>query len=157
MFRFAGVFALFFVVACGGEETDLYCEGGRCLCSNGEDIDEDFVCDGDNDCDNWDDERGCPGTRIPRMNCVGDDCLCRTGEVIPARWICDGDNDCGDFEDEQGCRIPDYDSGGSSYSGGSGGSGSSSGGYSSDPCAGLSGAAFCICATNDIGFCSRNY
>ncbi len=80
------------------------------------------MCDGDNDCRDWQDEDGCPGVNIPRMDCEGDRCMCRAGREISIGWICDGDNDCGDWEDEDGC--PGFESGGSSSGGSSGGSSS---------------------------------
>ena len=108
-------FLTFALLALTGCKTgpDLPCSEGRCLCSNGDSIREEQICDGDNDCDNWEDERGCPGVRIPSLPCVDGDCYCDSGEVIHDYWVCDGDDDCGDGQDEDGCRIPDEASSGS--------------------------------------------
>jgi hypothetical protein len=47
------------IAGCGSG--DLYCEGdGGCWCDNGEWISEDWICDGDNDCGDFQDEEGCP-------------------------------------------------------------------------------------------------
>merc|ERR1712227_776382 len=83
-------------------------------CTNGDVTSQDYVCDGDNDCDDCSDERGADCDRP----CVeglwtpdayssyydysyGADAFeCENGEVTSQDYVCDGDNDCGDCSDE---------------------------------------------------------
>jgi low density lipoprotein-related protein 2 len=97
---------------CRADGPNLPCTGNECTCDSGETIDREWICDGANDCGDWQDEEDCPGR--PRLACEGDDCTCDSGKVIDRGWICDGDNDCGDGQDEEGCRETD---GGSSSDG----------------------------------------
>ena len=65
-------------------------------CNNTITIQDNWVCDGDNDCGDNSDEIGC--------SCSSSEARCGEGATrscIPERWICDGDNDCGNNNDEQ--------------------------------------------------------
>jgi hypothetical protein len=75
--------------ACFGDPGD----GPMFDCGGGESVPEEWVCDGEADCENGSDEQqNCPA---PFM--------CANGEQIPADWQCDGEDDCGDNSDEQNC------------------------------------------------------
>lgn len=48
-------------VGCGNDGPSMRCEGGDCWCeASGRSIPERWLCDDDNDCGDWQDERGCP-------------------------------------------------------------------------------------------------
>ncbi len=93
-------------------------------CGSGSKVPEDFVCDGESDCqDGSDEQQNCPppfmcedGTELSEYSvCDGfDDCAgaedesdcpdpfaCGDGIEIPAEWVCDDDRDCEDGSDEQ--------------------------------------------------------
>ncbi|XP_041365332.1 low-density lipoprotein receptor-related protein 4-like [Gigantopelta aegis] len=72
----------------------LYPCGGHCIC-----IPLQWVCDGDDDCEDRHDELTC-GV-LP--TCPGDDITCDNGRCVKRDWLCDSDNDCGDDSDELGC------------------------------------------------------
>jgi hypothetical protein len=63
----------FFAPGCASDGPAITClDDGDCYCSaSGELIDESWLCDGDNDCGDWEDERGCPGVRIADLPCEG--------------------------------------------------------------------------------------
>ena len=94
-------FLMFLFSGCADDGPAMWCSDGECWCDNSERfIDESYLCDGDNDCRDWQDERGCPGVRIAKLPCVGLDCFCDDGEIIPSSWLCDDDPDCSGGEDE---------------------------------------------------------
>ncbi|CAH1786568.1 unnamed protein product [Owenia fusiformis] len=57
-----------------------------------------WVCDGDNDCDQANDEARCD-----RPTCSSNQYTCDNDKCIRKDWKCDGDNDCGDNSDELNC------------------------------------------------------
>nr|KAG5685933.1 hypothetical protein BaRGS_028659 [Batillaria attramentaria] len=65
-------------------------------CSNGQCIEQEWLCDTENDCGNNEDEIGCPV-------CGDIDFQCSNGQCIQQEWLCDTENDCGNNEDEIGC------------------------------------------------------
>ncbi|XP_030833338.1 uncharacterized protein LOC755356 isoform X3 [Strongylocentrotus purpuratus] len=60
-------------------------------------IDE-FVCDGDDDCFNGEDELNCTSTPLPCVQCDSD------WSCVYDSWICDGVADCYNGEDEADCN-----------------------------------------------------
>lgn len=68
-------------------------------CSNDRCVSTDAICDGDNDCGDASDERGCSTT----PSCAGNEFTCANDRCVSSASRCDGDNDCGDGSDEAGC------------------------------------------------------
>jgi hypothetical protein len=58
-------------------------------CMDGAEIDAGWVCDGEADCANGEDEAMC--------------FTCADSSVIPTEWVCDTEADCAGGEDEQSC------------------------------------------------------
>jgi hypothetical protein len=66
------------------------CGDGRCLPAS-------WICDGELDCGNGSDERGCA------PSCDASRYQCQAGQCLPGSWRCDGEDDCPDGDDEWGC------------------------------------------------------
>uniref|UniRef100_A0A8C5WSN8 Basement membrane-specific heparan sulfate proteoglycan core protein n=1 Tax=Laticauda laticaudata TaxID=8630 RepID=A0A8C5WSN8_LATLA len=75
------------------------CRKEEAMCSNGQCIRRDFLCDGERDCTDGSDELHC-GTPSP---CEPNEFRCRNGHCALTLWRCDGDNDCADGSDELDC------------------------------------------------------
>lgn len=73
------------------------CAPNEFQCSNRSCLAAVFVCDGDDDCGDGSDERGCadPACGPREFRCGGDG-----GACIPERWVCDRQFDCEDRSDE---------------------------------------------------------
>jgi len=69
-----------------------------------------YVCDGSNDCGDYEDEQNC--TTIKIHGCRTGQTACRNGEeitkCIPSSYLCDGDNDCEDGQDELNCNYNNH-------------------------------------------------
>lgn len=118
---FSFVVVALVVPGCADDGPSMWCENGDCLCdASGRWIPESWLCDGDNDCRDWQDERGCPGVRVPELPCHGLSCWCGGGREIASDEVCDGTSDCDGGEDERGCRTGSSEGGGSSGGGSSG-------------------------------------
>jgi len=66
-----------------------------------------FVCDGESDCNNGEDEQDCPDQICAEFSCPSglanyDD---SGNNCVPHDVVCDGRYDCNDGEDEQGCPV----------------------------------------------------
>ena len=72
-------------------EAECIAELDTFTCADGERIPEDWVCDGDEDCESGSDELGCPTF------------TCGSGGTIPRDERCDFEVDCEDGSDEEGC------------------------------------------------------
>uniref|UniRef100_A0A665TVD1 Uncharacterized protein n=1 Tax=Echeneis naucrates TaxID=173247 RepID=A0A665TVD1_ECHNA len=84
--------------------------GGRdhFLCATGICIPQKLVCNGYNDCDDWNlsDERNCGETHTDTQDFYfGEhhEHRCGDGRCVSRNWLCDGDNDCLDKTDELNC------------------------------------------------------
>ena len=70
-------------------------------CGNGNCVDSEYHCDGDNDCGNGRDEADC--NRVP-IECPSGHWRCPHFELcIRDHWLCDGEEDCPDGSDEVNC------------------------------------------------------
>jgi len=65
------------------------------LCSTGECIQLNFLCDGNPDCINGQDELNCQNHTCHHM-----EFRCKSGTCIAIAWECDGEIDCVDGSDE---------------------------------------------------------
>nr|XP_033778769.1 basement membrane-specific heparan sulfate proteoglycan core protein isoform X4 [Geotrypetes seraphini] len=78
---------------------DRPCRRDEARCPNGQCIPRDYLCDGERDCRDGEDELNC-GTTSP---CEPNEFKCRNGRCALKLWRCDGDDDCGDRSDEINC------------------------------------------------------
>ena len=85
-------------------------DGEMFTCDNGNEVPEDYVDDGDNDCGDWSDE--------PNNGDNGEQYFdCDNGNQVPAGYYNDGDNDCGDWSDEPNHSGDDDNGMGDGHSG----------------------------------------
>ncbi|CAC5409320.1 Prostasin,Trypsin,Transmembrane protease serine 9,Transmembrane protease serine 11D,Cationic trypsin,Serine protease 33,Transmembrane protease serine 7,Cationic trypsin-3,CUB and peptidase domain-containing protein 1,Transmembrane protease serine 5,Anionic trypsin,Tryptase,Plasminogen,Anionic trypsin-1,Trypsin-1,Trypsin I-P38,Trypsin-10,Transmembrane protease serine 2,Trypsin I-P1,Serine protease 55,Chymotrypsin-like elastase family member 2A,Coagulation factor XI,Anionic trypsin-2,Trypsin-3,Plasma kallikr len=70
-------------------------------CLNGVCVSFQWVCDGENDCENLKDEENCT---VKYTQCGNSEFRCDDGSCIPAKWRCDNNDDCGDNSDEHDCE-----------------------------------------------------
>lgn len=70
-------------------------------CLNGVCVSFQWVCDGENDCANLQDEENCT---VKYTQCGNSEFRCDDGSCIPAKWRCDNNDDCGDNSDEHDCE-----------------------------------------------------
>ncbi|KAI2649718.1 Low-density lipoprotein receptor-related protein 1 [Labeo rohita] len=76
----------------------------RFKCQNNRCIPLRWLCDGDNDCGNDEDESN---STCSARTCPSNQFACSSGRCIPVSWTCDLDDDCGDRSDEpQSCAYP---------------------------------------------------
>ncbi|KAH3888381.1 hypothetical protein DPMN_012414 [Dreissena polymorpha] len=89
---------------CNGDKSECDCvevdkfSCGDCVC-----IPRNLVCDGQPDCDNGQDEKGCVAQSVTHSHCPIDHYTCWNLQCVKKNWVCDGDNDCGDNSDELMC------------------------------------------------------
>ena len=76
------------VADCPLSEDENSCGWDVYFCYGGQGIDLDYMCDGELDCPNGDDEIDCPVF------------VCEGGEEIPDAWYCDGVVQCVNGDDE---------------------------------------------------------
>merc|ERR1719328_285048 len=75
------------------------CDEGKVLCSDGSwCIREDYICDGEADCDDGGDEAYCDSACDKGWVECSDGSFC-----IQEKWKCDGEADCTDGGDEANC------------------------------------------------------
>uniref|UniRef100_A0A2C9K4U4 Uncharacterized protein n=1 Tax=Biomphalaria glabrata TaxID=6526 RepID=A0A2C9K4U4_BIOGL len=75
------------------------CGANQHQCQNGACIQEEWVCDTQEDCTDKSDEVNCA------TDCSGEHQFkCTNNRCIAKEFQCDGDNDCGDMSDEIDCR-----------------------------------------------------
>ena len=74
------------------------CTASSFRCDSGNCIPQQWVCDGDADCDGGSDERDCQA--LMSRTCQPSQHRCGNGNCLPAEWKCDGDPDCSDMSDE---------------------------------------------------------
>ena len=81
----------------GGQTCEFECGDGYC-------ISQDWVCDGNPDCNEGEDEYGCEGSG---SGCDG--YTCSDGSCIPSLYVCNTFEDCPNGEDEQNCERSEGD------------------------------------------------
>ncbi|KAG7261397.1 hypothetical protein CRUP_036570, partial [Coryphaenoides rupestris] len=86
-------------VTCKDQHT---CPADRFKCQNNRCIPVRWLCDGDNDCGNDEDESNTTCSAYPTCFPLTQ-FTCANGRCINVNWRCDNDNDCGDNSDESGC------------------------------------------------------
>uniref|UniRef100_A0A452GR76 EGF-like domain-containing protein n=1 Tax=Gopherus agassizii TaxID=38772 RepID=A0A452GR76_9SAUR len=80
------------------------CPSDRFKCENNRCIPNRWLCDGDNDCGNNEDESN---STCSARTCPPNQFSCASGRCIPISWTCDLDDDCGDRSDESAsCAYP---------------------------------------------------
>ena len=87
---------------------DSLVEDGGFVCNDGQDIIDEYVCDGFADCASSEDESGCPDSRDyepPGYTEPVGTFVCDEGNEIPGEWRCDGYKDCTDQTDETDCQT----------------------------------------------------
>lgn len=104
-------------IDCAKNPGDLQCTDGyrNCTgphwfrCRDGECIGEHFVCDGQYDCRDHEDESSCANytPHHQTVNCTATDFKCISDQLcIPLEKVCDNVTDCIDSSDEEeGCRV----------------------------------------------------
>ncbi|XP_064463783.1 sortilin-related receptor-like [Ornithodoros turicata] len=79
------------------------CSEEQFMCNTGKCIWNAWLCDGEPDCKDGEDEKYCPGSSA----CTPDQFHCfRTLGCIPKDQVCNGKADCVDGSDEWGCTTP---------------------------------------------------
>jgi len=75
------------------------CLPGEYRCADNSCIPERWVCDGNRDCDQGDDEFSCSSCTDQEFKCESEN------RCVPIRWMCDGSPDCADSSDELSCNV----------------------------------------------------
>ena len=80
----------------------MTCPPGKAKCGDANVcVDSEWLCDGDNDCENkWDESDAVCNNKT----CSVGSFRCTSGHCISMRWHCDGQDDCGDGSDEVHCK-----------------------------------------------------
>lgn len=97
-----GFFFFFLGFLAHGLDGSRNCTTSSFRCpDNGNCIPQQWVCDGDPDCDGGADEKDCAA--LLARTCPPTQHRCGNGACLPADWRCDGDPDCSDMSDEMAC------------------------------------------------------
>jgi len=80
-------------------QTDpLVCNTEQLECGDGQCVPRSWACDGEADCTDGTDEKGCSAESL--STCDPGNFRCSSGPCIPLSWQCDGEQDCQDGLDE---------------------------------------------------------